>query len=155
MTLYEALLFLHIIGMAVWVGGSIMLGFISSRIESSGDAQFRAKFAQSASVVGPVIGTSALGVLGSGTGMVLESEAVKLSATWVWLGLALFALSAIVGAGYFGPASKKILAALESGQVDEADRRAKVFSRVSMLDTLLLLVIVGLMVFKPGATPSG
>jgi uncharacterized membrane protein len=150
MTLYEALLFFHILGMAVWVGGSIMLGFISSRIERSGDAQFRAKFAQSAGVVGPVIGVSALLVLGTGIGMVLES-AVELSETWVWLGLVLFALSAIVGAGYFAPASNKIVAALEGGQIEEADRRSKTFNRVSMLDTLLLLVIVGIMVFKPGA----
>ena len=154
MTLYEALLFFHILGMAVWVGGSIMLGFISTRIERSGDAQFRAKFAQSASVVGPVIGVSALLVLGTGIGMVLES-AVELSETWVWLGLALFGLSAVVGGLYFAPASNKLTAALEAGQIEEADRRSKTFNRVSMLDTLLLLVIVALMVFKPGATISG
>lgn len=154
MTLYEVLLFGHILGVAVWVGGSIMLGFISSRVEKSGDAQYRAKFAQSAGVVGPVIGVSALLVLGTGIGMVLES-AVELSETWVWLGLALFGLSAIVGGLYFAPASNKIVAALEGGQIEEADRRAKTFNRVSMIDTLLLLVIVALMVFKPGATISG
>jgi uncharacterized membrane protein len=151
MTLYELLLFGHILGVAVWVGGSIMLGFISSKIERSGDAEFRAKFAKSAGVVGPVIGVSALLVVGTGIGMVLESP-IELSETWVWLGLALFGLSAVVGGVYFGPASNKIVAALESGQVEEADRRAKTFNMVSRLDTLLLIVIAALMVFKPGAT---
>ena len=154
MTLYEGLLFLHIVGVAVWVGGSIMLGFISTKIERSGDVQFRVNFAQSAAVVGPVIGVSALLVLGTGIGMVLES-AVELSETWVWLGLVLFALSAIVGGAYFAPASNKLIAALEAGQVEEADRRSKTFNRVSRVDTVLLLVIVGIMVFKPGATISG
>ena len=148
---YEVQLFLHILGVSVWVGGSIMLGFVSSKIERTGDAQYRARFAQSAAVVGPLIGVSALLVLGTGIGMVLES-AVELSETWVWLGLALFGLSAVVGGAYFGPASNKIVAALESGQLEEADRRAKTFNLVSRLDTLLLVVIVGLMVFKPGAT---
>lgn len=152
MTLYEALLFIHILGVAVWVGGSIMLGFISRRIERSGDTQFRAKFAQSAGVVGPVIGVSALLVLGTGIGMVVESAVVELSQTWVWLGLSLFGVSAVVGGAYFGPASNKIVAALESGRVEEADRRGKTFNMVSRLDTLLLVVIIGLMVFKPGAT---
>lgn len=153
MTLYEVLLFFHIVGVAVWVGGSIMLGFISSRVERTGDAQYRARFAQSAAVVGPVIGVSAVVVLGTGIGMVLES-AVELSETWVWLGLVLFGLSAVVGGAYFAPASNRIVAALESGQLEEADRRARTFNMVSRLDTLLLVVILGLMVFKPGA-PGG
>ncbi len=151
MTLNEVLLFVHILGAAVWVGGSIMLGFISSRVERTGDVQFRAKFAKSAGVVGPVIGVSALAVLASGVGIVLDSETIELSQTWVWLGLALFVLSAIVGGAYFGPASNKIVKALEAGQTEEADRRAKTFNMVSRLDLLLLLVIFGVMVFKPGA----
>lgn len=154
MTLYEVLKYFHILGAAVWVGGSIMLGFISVRVEKTGDAQYRAKFAQSAAVVGPVIGTSALLVLGTGIGMVLES-AIELSETWVWLGLSLFGVAAIGGLAYFGPASGKIIVALESGRIEEADRRSRTFNRMSQLDLVLLLVIVGLMVFKPGATISG
>lgn len=151
MTLYEALLFVHIVAVAVWVGGSIMLGLVSARIQRTGDAAFRARFARSAGIVGPVIGISAFLVVASGAWMVVESDAIELAHLWVWLGLALFLLSAIVGATYFGPASNRIVAALEGGRIEEADRRAGVFNLVSRLDTLLLLVILGLMVFKPGA----
>jgi uncharacterized membrane protein len=150
MTLYEVLLFVHIIAVAVWVGGSIMLGLISARVQRTGDAEYRARFAKSAGIVGPVIGVSAALVLASGIWMVLDSDAIELSQTWVWLGLALFILSGLVGAAYFAPASDRIIRALEAGQVQEADRRARTFNLVSRLDTLLLLVIVGLMVFKPG-----
>jgi uncharacterized membrane protein len=150
MTLYEVLLFVHIVAVAVWVGGSIMLAVISSRIERTGDAEYRARFAKSAGIVGPVIGVSAALVLASGIWMVLDSDAIELSQTWVWLGLALFVVSGVVGAAYFAPASDRIIRALEAGQVQEADRRARTFNLVSRFDTLLLLVIVGLMVFKPG-----
>jgi uncharacterized membrane protein len=150
MTLYEVLLFVHIVAVAVWVGGSIMLALISSRIERTGDAGYRARFAKSAGIVGPVIGISAALVLASGIWMVLESDAIELSQTWVWLGLALFIVSGAVGAAYFAPASDRIIRALEAGQVQEADRRARTFNLVSRFDTFLLLVIVGLMVFKPG-----
>jgi uncharacterized membrane protein len=150
MTLYEVLLFVHIVAVAVWVGGSIMLGLISARIQRTGDAEYRARFAKSAGIVGPVIGVSAALVLASGIWMVLDSDAIELSQTWVWLGLSLFILSGLVGAAYFAPASDRIIRALEAGQVQEADRRARTFNLVSRLDTLLLLVIVGLMVFQPG-----
>ena len=150
MTLYEILLFVHILGVAVWVGGSIMLGVVSARIQGTGDAVFRARFARAAGVVGPVIGISAALILASGLWMVIDNDAIELSQLWVWLGLALFLLSGIVGAVYFAPASNRIVEALEGGRVEEADRRAGAFNLVSRLDTLLLVVIVGLMVFKPG-----
>ena len=150
MTLYEGLLFVHIVAVSVWVGGSIMLGFVSARIERTGDTAYRARFAKSAGVVGPVIGISAGLVLASGAWMVVESDQIELSQLWVWLGLALFLLSAIVGAVFFAPASNRIVEALEEGRVEEADRLARVFNLVSRLDTLLLVVILGLMVFKPG-----
>jgi uncharacterized membrane protein len=150
MTLYEGLLFVHIVTVSVWLGGSIMLAFVSGRIQRTGDAAFRARFARAAGVVGPVIGVSAILVLASGIWMVLDSDPIELSQLWVWLGLALFIVSAVVGAAYFAPASDRIVKALEAGQVQEADRRARTFNLVSRLDTLLLLVIVGLMVFKPG-----
>jgi uncharacterized membrane protein len=150
MTLYEVLLFVHILAVSVWVGGSIMLAFVSGRVQGTGDAAFRARFAKAAGVVGPVIGVSAILVLASGIWMVLDSDTIELSQLWVWLGLALFILSGIVGAAFFAPASNRIVRALEGGQVQEADRRARTFNLVSRLDTLLLLVILGLMVFKPG-----
>lgn len=150
MTLYEVLLFVHILGFAVWVGGSIMLGLISARIQRTGDAAYRARFARSAGIVGPAIGVSAVLILVTGSWMVIESFRIDLSQLWVWLSLALFLLSAIVGALYFAPASDRIVRALEEGGVEEADRRAGVFNLVSRLDTLLLVVILGLMVFKPG-----
>lgn len=151
MTLFKVLLFVHILASMVWVGGTVMLGFISRRVEKTGDAAFRARFAMIASVVGPVIGVSAGLLLASGIWMVLDSDAIELSQTWVWLGLAGFLLSAIVGAAFFGPASVKIVKDLEDGRVEEADRRAKQFNMVAQFDLLLLIAIVGVMVFKPGA----
>ena len=150
MTLYEVLLYFHILAVAMWVGGSVMT-FISARVEGRGEAALRARFGKRSGVIGAVIGVSAVIVLGTGIGMVLESDAVELSQTWVWLGLSLFGLSAIIAVVYYAPQSTKIAAALEAGQVEEAARRVKQWDLVVWLDSLLLLVIVGVMVFKPGA----
>jgi uncharacterized membrane protein len=126
MILYEALLFVHIVAVAVWVGGSIMLGLIGARVQGTGDAAFRARFARAAAVVGPAIGISAALILATGAWMVVDSDTIELSQLWVWLSLGLFFLSAVVGALYFGPASERIVKALEAGRVEEADRGAAV-----------------------------
>jgi uncharacterized membrane protein len=152
MTLYEALLFFHILAMAVWVGGTIMtLAIVLRRDEAPRDEQLRARFVRLGGIVGPIVGTSAAIVLGTGIAMVAESEVVELSQTWVWLGLALFGVSLIIAIAYFGPKGARIVAALEAGQIEEADRRARGFDRVAILDALVLIVITGVMVFKPGA----
>jgi uncharacterized membrane protein len=150
MTLYEVLFFFHILAVAIWVGGNAMSAFLNARAERS-EATYRARFIRDAGVYGVVIGVSAVVVLGTGLGMVLDSELITLSQTWVWLGLALFAVSVIIAASYIGPASSKIVAALEAGQMEEADRRVKQFDTVVRLDLLLVIVILAVMVFKPGA----
>jgi uncharacterized membrane protein len=152
MTLYEVLLFFHVLAMAVWVGGTIMtLAIVLRRDEAPRETQLRARFVRLGGIVGPIIGISAVIVLGTGIAMVAESEVVELSQTWVWLGLAMFGVSLIIAVAYFGPKNAKIVAALEAGQVEEADRRARRFDRVALLDALVLVVIIGVMVFKPGA----
>jgi uncharacterized membrane protein len=75
----------------------------------------------------------------------------RLSQTWVWLGLALFGVSLIIGVAYYAPQSSKILAALEAGDSEAADRRTKRFDIMVRLDMLVLIAIMAVMVFKPGA----
>ena len=151
MTLYELLLFVHIVGAAIWVGGGVMLLILGTRIGRVQDIAIRTQFVKDTSVVGPVIGASAIVVLAAGIGMVLNSPAIEISQLWVWLGLTLFAVSAITGGAYFGPTGKKIENALTAGNMDEVNRLTRQITAVSRFDVLLLLVIVGLMVFKPGA----
>jgi uncharacterized membrane protein len=86
------------------------------------DAQLKARFDPVAGIAGPILIASALVVLGTGIGMVLESEAVELAQTWVWLSLALFGVTVIIGIAYYAPMSTKILSALEAGDSEEADR---------------------------------
>jgi uncharacterized membrane protein len=114
MTLYDVLLFVHIVAVSVWLGGTIMLAFVGGRVQRTGDVAFRARFAKAAGVVGPVIGVSAILVLASGIWMVLDSDTIELSQLWVWLGLAMFILSGIVGAAYFAPASDRIVRPVRS-----------------------------------------
>ncbi len=84
--------------------------------------------------------------------MVVINDAWSLSQTWIWLGLVLFTTSILVGAGYFSRADKRIAAAHEAGNLEEADRLTRQMLMVSSADLLVLLTVVALMVFKPGVS---
>ena len=149
--LYEALLFVHILAAMAWIGGGIMLTFISMRDNPSGDTALKLNFVRMAEFAGPLSGTAALVVLAAGTGMVLLHDHWRLSQLWIWLALILFFVAMIVGAAYYGRAGKRIEAAFEAGDVAEGDRLGRQMLGVSAFDLLVTLTIVGLMVFKPGA----
>ena len=151
MTLYELLLFVHIVAAMVWVGGGILLTILAVRVDRSEDMGFRLRFSRASAVIGPVAGTAAIVVLAMGVAMVVQNDAWSLSQTWIWLALVLFAISAFVGGGYFGRAGKRIDAALEANDVERANLLTRQMRRVSTVDLTVLLVVVWLMVAKPGA----
>ena len=70
---YEVLLFVHILAASVWWRHHAAL--IGARVQRTGDGAYRARFAKSAGVIGPVTGVSAL-LVGAGIGMILDSEPV-------------------------------------------------------------------------------
>lgn len=152
MTLYDWLLLVHIIAAMIWVGGSILLLAIAARMARADDLNARLTFTRESDVAGPIIAASVWVLLAAGIGMVIESEVWEFSQLWIWLSLTLFAVSGFVGGAYYGRANKRMVAALESGEPGraEADRLARQTITVARVDVLLLLVIVGLMVFKPG-----
>ncbi len=149
--MYEGLLFVHILAAMIWVGGGILLTLVTARAQRERDIAFRLRFTRVTAMVGPISGISAMVVLLAGVGMVLINDAWTVSQTWIWLALVLFTTSILVGAGYFSRADKRILAAHEAGNLEEADRLTRQMLIVSRADIALLLVIVELMVFKPGA----
>lgn len=153
--MYETVQFVHILAAMTWVGGGIMLTALSARVERSNDDALRMQFARASSLAGPIAGTAAMVVLLAGSVMVAMSEAWKLSQTWIWLALVLFFVSMGIGAAYFGRTGRRIAAAVEAGDRAEADRLSRQMLRVSVLDLVVVITVVGLMVFKPGATISG
>lgn len=149
--LYETLLFVHILAAMTWVGGGIMLTVISARVDRSPDAAMKLQFTRASAFAGPVAGAAAMVVLAVGIAMVLIHDHWRLAQTWVWLALVLFFVSMAIGAGYFGRVGKRIETAFTSGDEAEGDRLSRQMLLVSVVDVLVTLVILGLMVFKPGA----
>jgi uncharacterized membrane protein len=106
--------------------------------------------------VGPwLIGPSALVVIGLGIWLVVLEDWAAFSQLWIWLSLVLVAVSSVQNI-YSGPEGRRVrrLADEHGAEDGEVRRRLGRLLWLPRLDVLILVVIVWLMVFKPGA-PSG
>jgi uncharacterized membrane protein len=153
MSLYSVLLFVHILGAVVWVGGSVSLQLLGMRVRASGDPLRMASLAGDAEWMGTRVYSPASGVvLLAGIALVFTGN-WSFQQAWIVLGLAAFAFSFIMGAAVLGPTAKKLGERLAShGPEDSAVQAAiqKIFL-VSRIELAVLIFIVFDMAVKPGA----
>jgi len=148
----ELLVFVHVLAAIVWVGGSFGFEIIAHRaIKRGGDAGMKA-VAQDADALGIVFGVSAALVLGLGIWAVAVHDDVAFSDTWVWLSLIITAVLFLMGPLFFMPQGKRLIADSEAkgGTHPDVVTRAKRVLAVAHVDTAAALVVVYLMVMKPG-----
>lgn len=154
MSLYGVLVLAHILAATIWVGGGIVALATARRVEASAQPVAKQTYASIEAWTGArIFGPAAFSVVLFGILMVWQSDAWAFGQTWVWLSLSLAVLSLIVGGAYFGPESGRIarLAEERGGDDPEVARRRARVGLLQNLDLVVILVIVALMVFKPGA----
>ena len=151
MSLYEILLFVHVMGVILWFGSGVVFQALGERATRSGDAhQIRAMV-----TMGEVLGNAfyiaaTLAVLASGIWMVLERN-WGFAEPFVMGGIIGFVLSSVLGGIVLGPASQRVAAAVteNTGADIHADLlKLRMFGRV---DTLIMATVVFLMTAKPGS----
>lgn len=154
MTLYEWLVLGHILAAIVWVGGGIMDLMVSRRIAASGEPIAEKAFTGVQAWTGArVFGPAAVSVLVFGFLLVWRSDAWTFGQPWVWLSLILTVAMLLTGALYFGPEAGRIEKLADERGVDDAEvrRRTSRAEQISNLEVVVMVVVVFLMVFKPGA----
>jgi uncharacterized membrane protein len=145
------LLFAHIGGAAVWLGGGVMLTLVASRARASADPAFIREFSRGLPQVALRSLTPAMFVaLLSGIGLVV-SRSRSFTELWVLLALASFVVAFIVGALFVSRTAMRLsrLAIEASIDVTAAD---SALGRWLMTYRLILAILVFLlwdMVFKP------
>jgi uncharacterized membrane protein len=149
MTLYDWLLFLHVLAAMVWVGGGVLLTVVGVRTVRDPDPAAVVRFTGNLRVVGPlVLAPATLAVLGFGIGLVVDSW--DWGQLWIQLGLGLFAGAFLIGAVW---QSRTALAATRAAERDddaEARRQLRRWLWGYGLIVLLLVVAVWDMTVKPG-----
>ncbi len=103
--------------------------------------------------VGPrLIGPSALVVIGLGIWLVPVEEGLAFSQLWIWLSLVLLAVSMVQNGVYSAPEGKRIARLAEQRGAEDPEVRRRLSRQLWLgrLDLLILVVVLWLMVFKPG-----
>ena len=151
LTLYDWLLFAHVLAAMVWVGGAVVLMALSIITLRGRDPQGVARFVRTLPVLGPaVLAPATIGVVGFGVWLVLDSDAWEFGQTWIVVALALFAVAFLVGAAFQSRTVLGAQRAVERGDDAEALRQLGLWVRGYALILTLLVVIAWDMVFKPG-----
>lgn len=152
MTWYELFLWLHIMGAVIWVGGGLLIQVFALRIIASNDAPRMVGFSRDVEFVGTRVFMPASFVL------ILTAVGLMLNGNWDWgepfvsVGLVVWILSFLAGAGFLGPESGRIAKAIDAGgpASAEAQMRIKRILVYSRFELLLLLVVIFMMTVKPG-----
>jgi uncharacterized membrane protein len=149
-TLYDFLLFVHIAAAAIWVGGGAMIQFFALPVLASRDPNRLAEFAGNVERIGnrALVAASLTAVL-SGFALVWESEFWTIGDDWIVIGLVLFAITFLSGAGFFGPESGRIRKLIQAEGADAAQSRIRRILVLSRIDLMILFLIIFDMSVKP------
>ena len=145
---YKLMVVLHILSVVIGIGATMLNGLYAAKAKQAGGpaagAIMKANFdvtmvAEKIIYLVPVFGILA----------VLASDDVwGFDQTWVWLSLVLYVLALCIAHGNQVPAGNKMLAGPASPE--EAEALGKRLAMGGMTLNLLVVVIVALMVWKPG-----
>jgi uncharacterized membrane protein len=150
-TLYDWLLFLHVVAAMIWVGGGVVLTVTATRVLRDREPGAVARFTRSLRVVGPlVLAPATITVLVLGIGLVVDTVAWDFGQLWVQLGLGLFAGAFLIGALYQSRTALAAERAVARGDDAQARRQLGRWSWGYRLILLLLIVAAWDMTTKPG-----
>lgn len=148
----DVLLSIHIIAVALWLGGSVMNGVVNAKLAATGDIAANARLARVETNLGQqfYMPASILTLL-SGIGLVLVSDgAYSFGDLWVSVGFLSIIVAAVLGPVKFLPLSREIADAYEAGEAERAGAASQQIAMWSTVNTVLIVVALVLMVYKPG-----
>jgi hypothetical protein len=153
MTLYQGLLFAHVVAALVWVGGGTMLHLVAFRARTRGPEGLLA-FSDDMEWIGKnVLTPAALVVLACGLGMVIDVWGF--GEDWVIAALTMYAIAFGTAMTYFGAESARAKEAMVAGRLEEAQVRIARLTLAGRIELGLLYLIVFDMFFKPELSDLG
>jgi uncharacterized membrane protein len=148
-SLYDWLLFLHILAAMFWLGGITVVGAFALRILRTREPGATAGFLGSLRVIGPLVLAPAPVIL-LGMGIWMVSERWDFGDTWVSVGLTLFVVAFVIGAAHQSRAAILAERASKAGDDATALRHLRRWAYGMAVILVLLIAATWDMVFKPG-----
>lgn len=150
--MYDVLKYIHILAAVVWVGGAFTSQLFAIRAQRSSDPVDLIRLGRLFEYVGlRVFAPASLILIVAGVLMTLDRW--SFSQLWITISLTLWLFSFLAGLFYLGPKSKVLAELFETeGPTSPTGvaLRSKLFL-VSRIELLFFVIIIALMVFKPGA----
>lgn len=140
--------FIHVLAAVAWVGGSILLQVYGARLAKAG-AEDRIRSANDSLVAGNLFAAAGIVTLAAGVWLVLRVDAWDFDQAWISIGFAGVLLGAVLGMAFYAPQTRALIGELEAGS-PAAGLRGRRIALVSTIETVILVVVVWAMVFKPG-----
>lgn len=151
---YETLKYIHILAAIVWVGTGLYFQYQATRLNRIGDAERMAAFTKDIEFTGKSLMLPAsILVLVMGIAMVLYAPFLEFEDAWIAIGLLGSIATAVTGSVVIGPTAGKVGRLIEEQGPSTLEVQAatkKIFA-VSRIDQVVLLVVIAVMVYKPGA----
>lgn len=157
MSYYEALLFLHILFVAVWFGGGAILLILGARFTRANDtAGLESIFRQASFLSMKVFTPSGLLVLLFGILLVIEGP-WTFESLWVVLGLAGYAATFVTGLFILRPHADRIAATIERdrGMTSESAAETARLLQHMRFDYGIIAAVIADMTLKPTADDVG
>ena len=153
MDIYEVFKTIHVVAAIAWVGAVILSQVNAALATRSGEQARLYGFIQDQAWLGKhYFAPAAIILILAGIAMVIESG-WEFADLWIVMGIALWVASVIIGAGFLGPRSEKLTTELEQKGMDDpgVQALANQLALLSRADLVILLLVVIVMVVKPGA----
>jgi hypothetical protein len=151
MTLFQVLLFVHILASMIWIGGALVGALIGKFIAGQGDASAMSKFCIAfATIAGPAFGGSSLLVVGTGVWMVIDHD-LGFGTLWVTIGLTGWLVSMLMGATIVGMTWTKVgkLLAEPGATIEATQGLITKAQRLTWIDLAIRIGVVLVMVWRP------
>jgi uncharacterized membrane protein len=149
---YRSLLFVHVLAAVVWVGGVVLAQVLALRILRTRDAARIAGFVKDFEWVGLRLflpSTIVIAVVGAA---LVERGDWGWRHGWLLFSIGIWLVSAVTGAGFFGPETGRIGSLIDAEGVESAggQRRIRRLLILSRIEAVLLVAVLFSMVAKPG-----
>lgn len=149
-SLYEYLMFGHVLAAMLWLGGWAVLGVLAVHALRQDDLDALARFASTLRFIGSrLLGPASVLVAGLGVWLVLDSPQWHFSLFWIELAIGLLIAVLLVGAGFQSHAALAAERAIRHDQPEQAARHVRRWAWGSMLILLLLVIATWDMTVKP------
>jgi hypothetical protein len=147
-TLYDIVVFLHILTVVIGIGGVMLNGAYAAKAKAAGPQGggiiMQANYDVSMLAEKFIYAIPVFGILA----VILSDGVFEMSQVWLWLSTVLYVIAIGISHAVMIPSSKKLLAG-PSGPGEAAALGKKLAGGGMALD-LIAVVIIALMVWKPG-----